>query len=546
MSLFLKYQSAPFANLLPACNSSWRKDKMPRAASSQLQPSVVLVRTQRSFNISRRVVPLFLTLKTKSAQAPANPFQSRACHVIQLLMVLLLIASISGTFRAVAADVAVTNEPAAGTVATPTNEASSADIKSIPQPAADTASTNTLTNTTTLASTNTDSAPEPGQLPVPSGLNTSDAATTNVNQLQQFQILLDLGRQQRRDKDLALAAKTLVSILESNAPTELKRPALFELALVSQDDGKFLKAQQIFAQYMHIYPNDPSVPEVLLRQGLIYRQMGVNALAVSKFYAVMSTALKLKLDNMEYYKKLVLQAQIEIADTYYLEGEFEESADFFTRLLKSGAPELNKPQIEFKRIRSLSFLTNQTDTIAKAQTFLELYTNSSDVPEVRFMLASSLKKIGRNREAMKQVLLLLQSQQENVRKNPETWIYWQQKAGNDIANQLYKEGDYIDALQIYLGLADLDHSPAWQMPVWYQSGLVYEQLQQPPKAAEMYQRIMDRQKELTEGNSSPSLQSLIDMAKWRKDYLDWMQKAKTTTQAYQPGVTNSLSPMAAK
>jgi len=81
------------------------------------------------------------------------------------------------------------------------------------------------------------------------------------------------------------------------------------------------------------------------------------------------------------------------------------------------------------------------------------------------VLASALKKLGRNQESMKQVLLLLQSQQENVKKNPELWIYWQQKAGNDIANQLFKEGDYLSALSIYLGLADLNKSPAWQLPV---------------------------------------------------------------------------------
>ncbi len=87
---------------------------------------------------------------------------------------------------------------------------------------------------------------------------------------------------------------------------------------------------------------------------------------------------------------------------------------------------------------------------------------------------------------MQQVLLLLQSQEENVSKNPEVWVYWQRRAGNEIANQLYKEGDYLDALQIYQSLAELDSSAAWQAPVWYQIGLVYEQLQQWQKATDTY------------------------------------------------------------
>jgi tetratricopeptide (TPR) repeat protein len=135
---------------------------------------------------------------------------------------------------------------------------------------------------------------------------------------------------------------------------------------------------------------------------------------------------------------------------------------------------------------------------------------------------------------MKQVLLLLQSQEDNVRKNPETWIYWQQRAGNDIANQLYKEGDFFSSLQIYLSLADLNKSPGWQLPVWYQTALVYEQLQQWQKATETYDRILARQKELTPDTSTPTLVSLLEMSKWRKDYIDWMQKAKLANQAFQP------------
>ncbi len=398
--------------------------------------------------------------------------------------------------------------------------------------------------TETSDTNSSNAAPEPGLLPTPGVVNATP--TNKIDKLREFQIQLDLARKERLEKSAPLAASTLIALLETNAPAELQRQALFELALVSQDDNKPLKAQEIFAQYLSRYPDDPSVPEVLLRQGLLYRQMGVTSLAISKFYAVMSTALKLKLDNMDYYKKLVLQAQVEIADTYYLEGTYVEAADFFGRLLKTDAAGLNKAQIQLKLIRSLSCLTNQAETIAKAQVFLELYPNSSDVPEVRFLLASALKQVGRNQDSMKQVLLLLQSQEENVRKNPEIWIYWQQRAGNEIANLLYKEGDYLNALEIYLNLADLNKSPAWQLPVWYQTGLVYEQLQQWQKAADIYRRILDRQKELTDADASPSLLSLFDMAKWRRDYIAWMEKSKTTNLTFRHAEARPQPPAGAQ
>jgi len=380
-------------------------------------------------------------------------------------------------------------------------------------------------------------APEPGMLPTP-GVATA-GPIPEVDQVKAFQAQLDLGRQQRSDKGDILATQTLTGLLSSTAPAEIKRGALFELALVAQDQNQLVKATQLFAQYLHLYPDDPTDPEVLLRQGLIYRQMGVTSLAISKFYAVMSTSLRLKLENLDYYKKLVLQAQIEIADTYYLEGRYTESSDYFNRLLKNPPADLDQAQIQYKLIRSLSALTNSVETVAHAQVFLDVFTNSLDVPEVRFLLADSLKKLGRNQESLKQVLVLLQSQRENVDKNPELWAYWQRRAGNEIASQLFKEGDYLDALQINLTLADLDKSPAWQLPVWYQTALLYEQLEQWQKASDTYDLILSRRGELDTSNSAPSLISLSDMAKWRKDYLAWQEKAKITNLTYERSATNN-------
>jgi len=363
--------------------------------------------------------------------------------------------------------------------------------------------------------------------------NPADAAEEPAS-IAEFEDALEMARQQRHDKILVGAAQILEGILKRNAPTVLQRQALFELALVMQDDEQMAKAQQVWSQYLHLYSDDPTIPDVLLRQGLLYRKMGVDAFAVSKFYAVMSSALKLKLENLAYYKKLVVQAQTEIADTYYLDAKFAESADFFNRILKSGDGEAGREQLEWKLIRSLSYLTNHAETVGKAQAFLTRFPKSSNVPEVRFLLASALQKMGRNPDALEQVLLLLQSQQENAGKDPETWAYWQRRAGNEIANQLYKEGDFADALQVYLSLAELDKSPVWQVPVFYQVGMVYEQLQQWQKAADTYTGMLDRQKELNSTNTTPTLASLLEMAQWRKDYIAWMQKAKWNDLALRP------------
>lgn len=361
--------------------------------------------------------------------------------------------------------------------------------------------------------------------------------------IRQFQIQLDLARQLRRSGSAAQAIKILVSLMKAATPVEMKRAALLELALVAQDNNQLTRAQQILAQYLQLYPKDPSVPDVILRQGLVYRQMGVNSLAIAKFYAVMTTALNLKLDRLEYYQRLVLQAKLEIADTYFQQGKLEESADLFARLLKDDSTELNRAQLQFKLVRCLASLARWPETIAGAQAFIAKYPKAQEIPEVRFVLASALKQAGRNNDSLRQVLLLLQAQEITADQNPEVWTYWQKRAGNDIANQLYKEGDYLSTLEIYRHLAELDPSPAWQMPVWYQVGLVYERLRQSGRASEFYAKIIAREGELTGVNATPSLKDVIIMAKWRKDNLPWFDQAQASSLAIQRSSsdTNSLN-----
>ncbi|MCL5097779.1 MAG: tetratricopeptide repeat protein [Candidatus Omnitrophica bacterium] len=362
-------------------------------------------------------------------------------------------------------------------------------------------------------------------------------ATTNLTQKAspsaspghppEWQSNFEIARKERQAKQYDLAVSHLAAILEKGAPVEIQRAALAELALVALDENKLVKAQQIFAQYLACWSNDPSVPDILLREGLIYRQMGLNQLALSKFYSVMTSALVLKTDQLDYYRKLVLQAQVEIAETHYQLGRYRDAADSFKRLLESETESLNRPQIQFELIRSLAGLGQSEELVAQSQDYLSHYPSTEEVPEVRFCLASALKKLGRNGDALHQVMLLLQDQQSTAKAHPERLVYWQQRTGNEIANQLFQGGDFVRALNVYSTLAKLDRSAAWQIPVWYQVGIVLERLEQPAKAIEFYDSIIDRSGELST-NSSPGLAAVIDMARWRKEFLGWMVKMETT------------------
>ena len=342
---------------------------------------------------------------------------------------------------------------------------------------------------------------------------------------------LQAARYLRQTDRATEATPMLIELLGDKSPDYIRKGALLELAATAEDENNFGRAQQIYAQYLQKWPDDQYVPEVLLRQGHLFREQGLNRLALTKYYAVMTSALALKHDRLDYYARLVIEAQTQIAETHFRLEKFPEAADFFARLLKLDSPFINKQDCQYKLIGSLVNSSRFEEAIAKGTDFLSRYPESPEQPEVRFHLANALKQLGRNNESMAQVLALLREQSAKARTNPQVWAYWQQRTGNVIANQLFREGDYTRALEIYLGLARLDASPAWQLPVSYQIGMTYERLWQPQKAVETYHAIVQREPELGT-NATPGLKAVVDMARWRAGFVQWQSKAENFTQSF--------------
>jgi len=393
-----------------------------------------------------------------------------------------------------------------------------------------TSSTPALTNLVA----NTNPPPAPAAEPV-AALTLNDtnelnaAAMADSGRIGELRSTLEDARHLRLMRQPATAEPILVGLL-SGSPEIIQQSALLELALVAQDENNPIRAEQIYAQFVGRWPNDKRAPEIFLHQGQLFRQMGLNSLAFAKFYSVMTAALSIKNDQLVYYQKLVLDAQKEIAETHYQSGHFTEAADFFSRLLKENNPDLNRAEIQFRLIRSLQASGNQTETAAQAADFLNRFTDSPNQPEVRFCLALALKELGRNSESLQQVLALLKEEKVRAKDHPEVWAYWQQRTGNEIANQLYREGDYPKALDIYLSLEQLDRAAAWQLPLRYQIGMTYEKLLQPQMAMQSYSNIVSRQADLGT-NSTPGLKAMVDMASWRINFLQWQSKADNVNKA---------------
>lgn len=317
-----------------------------------------------------------------------------------------------------------------------------------------------------------------------------------------------------------------ISLLADDKPVALQQTALLELANVVRLESDFPRAEAIYGQYLQHWPGDAGMLEVYLRQGQVFRDMGLPNMAFVKFYAVMTAALALTNNQLAYYKTMVLRAQVEIADTYYSLGKFKDAMDYYSRLLAQNDPELDREQVQFRLIRSLEAVNQHDEAVSQARDFLEHYPNSTEEPEVRYHLAQAYKSQNRNTEALQEVKTFLKEERDKTTNDPAVWTYWQQRVGNEIGNQLYQEGDYVKALQVYLALAQLDPSPAWQLPVRYQVGLTYEKLLQPSLAMEVYRNILTNAVHGAGANLAPGLQSLLDMASWRLNFLEWNARAE--------------------
>ena len=184
------------------------------------------------------------------------------------------------------------------------------------------------------------------------------------------------------------AKEYIEKIFSSEASKDVKYKAqkisLRKLASLAEEEGRLEDAQQYLAVYVKRFPDDALIPLVLLNQGKLYRKMGAYDLERQKCYDVIKAAQGVELDrdkyNLNYVKRTVLTAQINIAESFFDEAKkmptklaemgFSNSVEQFQRLTNSvelldqGSEfdglelgELNNADISLKLIRALHELS---------------------------------------------------------------------------------------------------------------------------------------------------------------------------------------------
>jgi tetratricopeptide (TPR) repeat protein len=364
-------------------------------------------------------------------------------------------------------------------------------------------------------------APGPAR-PLPLEAHPSPAVTAEAREF------VTRGHSLTERGDLLGAEFDFMQVLNSKAGRLEKRDALIGLGHMFRKRGELTKAAAVFDKFLKEFGGDEQSPVVYLDLGRTLRDMGSYHLAIMRFYDVINSTLKLPGEGFDTYRQLAKTAQFEIAETYFLAGEFEEAGRFYNRLKLLDLAPADRARAHFKSVYSVYLTGDYPATVEGLRGFLDQNPTDENVPEARYLLSLCLGRLHRYSEAYEVTIDLLKAERPQSAQNRRRWAYWQRKTGNQLANEFYGMGDFTSALVIYRGLAALAEDPEWQLPLLYQIGLCQERLRQPESARGMYQTILDNAHPAKgETPSAPYLQDLFHMAAWRCEHLAWQQ----TTEA---------------
>lgn len=342
--------------------------------------------------------------------------------------------------------------------------------------------------------------------------------------------------------DFESAEKSFREVLDSGKfSVDEQKEALVGLARLYRKKGAFAKTAAIYEKYLQDFPNDAKGPLVMLELGRTLRAIGTHAMAISRFYSVINSTLKLNADDLNDYQVLARTAQFEIAETHFVMGNYAEAARFFSKLrLLDLAPE-DRARAHFKAGYA-HHLNQDSEAAARVlRDFVEAFPKDENAAEAYYLLASACWKMNRREEALGATLQLLKGEDVARGENgSKRWAYWQRRTGNQLANDFYQMGEHQSALQIYLRLAEISPEPEWRMPSLYQAALCYERSQAATKASDIYREIGAS---AAQNPSSIILAELAKMAAWRLEHFTWQQDTIRKTDSLFSTASPTLAPL---
>lgn len=333
--------------------------------------------------------------------------------------------------------------------------------------------------------------------------------------------LLKLGQSLTDRADYEAGEIAYRQVLKLTTEDEEVLGALFGLAKLHRKQGSLIKSIAIYQRMIKDYKDDPLLPDALLELGRAQREIGAHKSALSSFYSVINSTLKIPANQFDHYQLLAKTAQFEIAETHFMAGNFTEAAKFFTRVRLLDLAPNDRARAHFKSAYAQQLGGQLSEAVVTLKAFIEQHPQDENVPEARYLRSTILRKLNRSEEALASTLELLRLEQSHTQTNPRRWAFWQRRTGNQLANEFFAAGDTINALAIYLSLTALSEDIQWRLPIVYQTALCYERLRQIDEAKHAYESIIETINQQEEVPPGDELANLLRMSTWRLDHISW-------------------------
>lgn len=333
--------------------------------------------------------------------------------------------------------------------------------------------------------------------------------------------------------DLEAAAKIYAQIAAQSLDPERRRNAFFGLAEVYQKMDEPLRVISVLERFRTIYPDDPTIPELLLRLGFLYRETGSTQKAVDSFFGVLKESFVLRDSDMESYRSLTAEASYQIAETYYRMQQYELAGEFFGRLLRAARMSSGEHDALLSKTAYAAYFAGDYRKVVlllEPNQWGEI--SASRQAEFRFLRASAYWALGDHEAARSDVLNLATLEVEPLRDS--YWNFWWKHIGNELANDLYGQGDYELAHKLYYSLLHLSNEPEWQLPVIFQIARCRQGLGEIPEAESIYGRILDEIDSAREETLTGSLLVLESRVQDQMRHLAWEKELTEARKLYAP------------
>ena len=376
-------------------------------------------------------------------------------------------------------------------------------------------------------------APRHGASPVPgNGAMASHGSAKIAPELTEAKAELAM-----RVGDFDAAALIYAKIIAQTRDENRRKDAFLSLAEVYRSLDDPMRVLSILERFRREYPEEPRMPEILLRLGYLYRETGASQKAVDAFFGVLKQSFNLGENDLAVYREITNEASYQIAETYYRMHQYELASEFFTRLLRAARPDTPE---RLELLAKCAYSNYFSGDYRKVLYLLEMKDwtgmESSRQAEFRFLRASAYWSLS-DRDGARNEVINLADLEVEPNKDPY-WNFWWKFVGNELANDLFAQKDYSMAHKLYYSLLHLSGEQKWQLPVIFQIGRCRELLGNFDEAREIYTRILGQIDAIAEADLAGNLIVLKTRVQDQISNLAWEHELSRAKELYSPPAQN--------